>query len=219
MAGQPGFFDLSDRYASLDAKKDPLVENQAKTILYGQATMPRIVGKLDEDGVAMIPADEQLEPVQLAIVIAGVWVSGGALSREVGLAHMKSDFVSNVSHELRTPLTSLRTNIELVRRADALAEAEIDEILSDVDSELRELSDLVTELVDLATDADRSEEPLQEVGIGALVEGVAERVRRRTGRTIDVTTDSNRISAWPSMATGTAWAWSPATAKSSGPTV
>ncbi|HCW61128.1 MAG TPA: pyruvate ferredoxin/flavodoxin oxidoreductase, partial [Sphingobium sp.] len=51
-------------------EKDPLVENQAKTILYGQATMPRIVGKLDEDGVAMIPADEQLEPVQLAIVIA-----------------------------------------------------------------------------------------------------------------------------------------------------
>ncbi|MCB4859784.1 MULTISPECIES: indolepyruvate ferredoxin oxidoreductase family protein [unclassified Sphingobium] len=51
-------------------EKDPLTENQAKAILYGGPDMPRIVGKLDEDGVFMIPSDEQLEPVQLALVIA-----------------------------------------------------------------------------------------------------------------------------------------------------
>ena len=50
-------------------EKDPLTENQAKAILYGRPTMPRIVGKVDEDGVFMIPSDEQLEPVQLALVI------------------------------------------------------------------------------------------------------------------------------------------------------
>lgn len=51
-------------------EKDPLTENQAKAILYGRADMPRIVGKVDEEGVFMIPSDEQLEPVQLALVIA-----------------------------------------------------------------------------------------------------------------------------------------------------
>src|SRR3546814_11005808 len=51
-------------------EKDPLAENQAKAILYGRAGMPRIVGKVDEDGVFMIPSDEQLEPAQIAIVIA-----------------------------------------------------------------------------------------------------------------------------------------------------
>ena len=51
-------------------EKDPLTENQAKAILYGKPDMPRIVGKVDEDGVFMIPSDEQLEPVQLALVIA-----------------------------------------------------------------------------------------------------------------------------------------------------
>ncbi len=51
-------------------EKDPLTENQAKAILYGRPAMPRIVGKVDEDGVFMIPSDEQLEPVQLALVIA-----------------------------------------------------------------------------------------------------------------------------------------------------
>src|SRR3546814_10701150 len=51
-------------------EKDPLAENQAKAILYGRAGMPRIVGKVDEDGVFMNPSDEQLEPAQIAIVIA-----------------------------------------------------------------------------------------------------------------------------------------------------
>ncbi|WP_404477045.1 indolepyruvate ferredoxin oxidoreductase family protein [Novosphingobium sp. BL-52-GroH] len=51
-------------------EKDPLTENQAKAILYGRPDMPRIVGKVDEEGTFMIPSDEQLEPVQLALVIA-----------------------------------------------------------------------------------------------------------------------------------------------------
>jgi two-component system sensor histidine kinase MprB len=38
-------------------------------------------------------------------------------------------------------------------------------------------------MVDLATDA-RAEEPLQEIDLGAVVEPVVERQRRRTGRTI-----------------------------------
>ncbi|WP_275629579.1 indolepyruvate ferredoxin oxidoreductase family protein [Pseudomonas sp. 273] len=51
-------------------EKDPLVESQAKAILYGMEDAPLIVGKLDEDGAFMIPSDVQLEPTQLAVVIA-----------------------------------------------------------------------------------------------------------------------------------------------------
>lgn len=51
-------------------EKDDLTESQAKAILYGTQQAPRIVGKLDEDGVFMIPSDVQLEPIQLALVIA-----------------------------------------------------------------------------------------------------------------------------------------------------
>jgi indolepyruvate ferredoxin oxidoreductase len=51
-------------------EKEPLVENQAKAILYGRAGAPPIFGKLDEDGAFMIPSDVQLEPIQLALVIA-----------------------------------------------------------------------------------------------------------------------------------------------------
>ncbi|WP_264448007.1 indolepyruvate ferredoxin oxidoreductase family protein [Novosphingobium sp. JCM 18896] len=51
-------------------EKEGLTEQQAKAALYGQTGAPRIVGKFDEDGEFMIPADVQLEPVQLAVVIA-----------------------------------------------------------------------------------------------------------------------------------------------------
>jgi indolepyruvate ferredoxin oxidoreductase len=51
-------------------EKDPLTESQAKAILYGRPNMPVIVGKTDEIGAFMIPSDVQLDPVQIAIVIA-----------------------------------------------------------------------------------------------------------------------------------------------------
>lgn len=107
--------------------------------------------------------------------------------------------VEDASHELRTPLTSLRTNIEVLQRNADLDDSETEEILRDVDGELRELSNLVTELVDLATEVDRSDEPVQEVDLGTLVEGVAERARRRTGRTIEVDSRAARVRVKPSM--------------------
>ena len=65
--------------------------------------------------------------------------------------------VLDASHELRTPLTALRTNIDLLRRARSFDEAQRDELLGATDVELRELTDLVSELVELATDT-RTEE-------------------------------------------------------------
>jgi indolepyruvate ferredoxin oxidoreductase len=51
-------------------EKDGLTEAQAKAILYGRPGAPPIVGKSDETGAFMIPSDEQLDPLQLALVIA-----------------------------------------------------------------------------------------------------------------------------------------------------
>jgi len=60
--------------------------------------------------------------------------------------------VADASHELRTPLTSLRTNLEYMQRADSIEENERQQALDDVLFELDELTELVTELVELATD-------------------------------------------------------------------
>ena len=90
--------------------------------------------------------------------------------------------VMDASHELRTPLTALRTNIEMLQRTGA-PDPQQAELVAAARVELVELTDLVAELVDLATDV-RTEEPSELVELGSLVERVVERQRRRVGRTI-----------------------------------
>jgi len=111
----------------------------------------------------------------------------------------QQQLVANASHELRTPLTSLRTNIELLAKSDDMDGVEKQELLSDVTFELGELTAMVSELVELATDARVVEEPISEVDLADLVEQVAERARRRTGRTIKVVADDVVIQGRPAM--------------------
>ena len=91
--------------------------------------------------------------------------------------------VMDASHELRTPLTSLRTNVDLLRRSDELPVEDRASVLDDVDAELAELTDLVSELVDLAADV-QAEEDLELIDVVEVVEPVLERARRRSGRDI-----------------------------------
>ncbi|MEX1008773.1 MAG: HAMP domain-containing sensor histidine kinase [Acidimicrobiia bacterium] len=94
--------------------------------------------------------------------------------------------VGNASHELRTPLTSLRTNAELLARADELGPGEYDDVVEGVQLEVQELSDLVSELVELAGDSSGSDEAPQTVDLVDLARDVATRARRRSGREIEV---------------------------------
>lgn len=52
----------------------------------------------------------------VVVLLGGLWLALRAISRELKLSQMKSDFVSNVSHELRTPLASIRVFGEFLRR-------------------------------------------------------------------------------------------------------
>ncbi|WP_433545604.1 HAMP domain-containing sensor histidine kinase [Streptomyces sp. CA-294286] len=77
--------------------------------------------------------------------------------------------VADASHELRTPLTALRTNAELLARADRLSPEQRDRASGALGRQLREVTGLVNDLIELA----RDEEPqplLEEVRPAALVE-------------------------------------------------
>ncbi|MFJ4874527.1 sensor histidine kinase [Streptomyces sp. NPDC088745] len=77
--------------------------------------------------------------------------------------------VADASHELRTPLTALRTNAELLARADRLSPEQRDRAAGALGRQLREVTGLVNDLIELA----RDEEPqplLEEVRLAALVE-------------------------------------------------
>ncbi|MEY2522444.1 MAG: two-component system, OmpR family, sensor histidine kinase MprB, partial [Ilumatobacteraceae bacterium] len=71
------------------------------------------------------------------------------------------------------------------------------QLVADLDSETKELTALVNELVELATDR-RDDEPAQECDLAALCEQAAARVRRRTGREITVVGDGSLVSCRPS---------------------
>ena len=93
--------------------------------------------------------------------------------------------MQNAGHELRTPLTSLRTNVSVLRRFDELSPRSRQRLLDDVEGESRELTDLVNELVELATDRRNAESP-GPVDLGEIADHVAALFRRRTGRDIVV---------------------------------
>ena len=59
-----------------------------------------------------------------ALILTGAWVIGHAVSRELSLARLKTDFVSTVSHEFRTPLTTLCQLSELLHRDRVATEAD-----------------------------------------------------------------------------------------------
>ncbi len=97
--------------------------------------------------------------------------------------------VADAGHELRTPLTSIRTNIELLARAEATEDSdgaaavfdagERRRMLDDVQFELDQLTELVSELVELATDRRAQGEPAH-ADLAEITASVVERHRRRT---------------------------------------
>ncbi|GAB2511273.1 ATP-binding protein [Nocardia heshunensis] len=97
--------------------------------------------------------------------------------------------VQDAGHELRTPLTSVRGSAELLQRAKGrLDPTDESQVLTTLVQEAKALDALVGELVELATDQHTDENPT-ELDLSELAEGCAQRFRRRTGRTIVLTTE------------------------------
>lgn len=116
-----------------------------------------------------------------------------ALSRE-----QQHRLVQDASHELRTPLTSVRTNIEVLRRARTISPEEREHLLSDVHVELVELSELVSELVELATDQ-HTAEVAERVSFHEIVQGAVDRFARRHDRQVLVDLEPSSLMGRPGM--------------------
>jgi two-component system sensor histidine kinase MprB len=85
--------------------------------------------------------------------------------------------VADASHELRTPLTSLRTNIEVLARKSDLPEEQREALLHDLVGQLEEMSLLVTNLVELASERPPDLEQT-EIQLDVLTEEAVDRARR-----------------------------------------
>jgi two-component system sensor histidine kinase MprB len=85
--------------------------------------------------------------------------------------------VADASHELRTPLTSLRTNIEVLARRRDLPDEKREALLRDLTGQLEEMSLLVANLVELASERPPELEPV-EVQLDVLAEEAVDRAQR-----------------------------------------
>ncbi|WP_017603947.1 sensor histidine kinase [Nocardiopsis alkaliphila] len=116
----------------------------------------------------------------------------GMLARLARSKDEQRRLVQDAAHELRTPLTSLRTNVQVLGRVDRLTPDARQRLIDDLQGETRELTDLVNELVGLAT-GDHEDEPRSAVVLADVAERVAARTRRRTGREILVDADESVV--------------------------
>ena len=141
-----------------------------------------------------LPTDGPGEVGSLAQSLSSM-MAALATSRE-----QQQRLVTDASHELRTPLTTLRTNVEHLQRAPDLPAEQRREVLSDIEVESRELTDLVNELVELSTDRSSTDEDPEVVDLADLANTVAARAQRRTGRVIAVAhTGGSLVSVRPRM--------------------
>ena len=135
-------------------------------------------GRLD----VTVPIHGHDEAGRLSVAFSGML---GALARS---RDDQKRLVQDAGHELRTPLTSLRTNIATLRRHEHMDPTVRESVLNDLDSETKELTTLVNELVELATDQ-RADEPVETVNLADVARRIGARAERRTGRIINIDAD------------------------------
>lgn len=92
--------------------------------------------------------------------------------------------VDDASHELATPLTSLRTNVNLLLRAERNPDRQLSgedrrRLLTDIEAQMGELDHLIEEIVDVARDPGYGEE-ITEVDLADVVRAAVTRARART---------------------------------------
>jgi two-component system sensor histidine kinase MprB len=96
--------------------------------------------------------------------------------------HAQRQLVADASHELRTPVTSLRTNIEILQRAQDMDPRERARMLSDVVEQIEELTRLMNDLIELAR-GEQQDGPAEDLRLDLLVGEVIERTRRHSPAT------------------------------------
>jgi signal transduction histidine kinase len=86
----------------------------------------------------------------IVVIVIGVFLSLRGISRELELARIKSDFVSNVSHELKTPLTSIRMFAEMLKTGRVMNHDKQQEYYEVITAESERLSRLINNVLDFA---------------------------------------------------------------------
>lgn len=109
------------------------------------------------------------------LLVVGAWVVYRNVRREVELARLKSDFVSNVSHELKTPLSLIRMFAETLSMGRARSEAKKKEYYQIIGQETERLTHLVNNLLNFSRmEAGKKQYQFGPVDLNLVVEKVVQ---------------------------------------------
>ena len=115
----------------------------------------------------------------LSLLLAGgVLITYRNVLREMALARLKSDFVSNVSHELRTPLSLIRLYAETLELGRLTSQEKREEYYRIIRKESERLTALINNILDFSRiEAGRKEYEFRETDIAELVRNTLESYR------------------------------------------
>ena len=108
----------------------------------------------------------------------GVLLAYRNVARELGLAKLKSDFVSNVSHELRTPLALIRLYAETLELGRISNPGKRQEYYEIIRKESERLTSLINNILDFSRiESGKKEYNFRETDVADLVRGTLESYR------------------------------------------
>jgi signal transduction histidine kinase len=117
-----------------------------------------------------------------SILVFGLVLTVRAVTHELELARLKSDFVSTVSHEFKSPLTSIRHLADMLQAGSVPSEERRRRYYDVLVEQSSRLSSLVTNILDLARiEEGRNEFLLGVVDLGDVVREVVRTTQQRVG--------------------------------------
>jgi signal transduction histidine kinase len=112
------------------------------------------------------------------LIIGGLVLTKHVVSKEMALARLKSDFVSNVSHELRTPLALIRLYAETLELGRITTKEKKQQYYRIIRKESERLTALINNILDFSRiEAGRKEYEFRETDIADLVRNTLDSYR------------------------------------------
>ncbi|HEV8371542.1 MAG TPA: HAMP domain-containing sensor histidine kinase [Pyrinomonadaceae bacterium] len=134
------------------------------------------------------------------MIIAGLILTKHIVSKEMAVARLKSDFVSNVSHELRTPLALIRLYAETLELGRITTQDKKDQYYRIIRKESERLTALINNILDFSRiEAGRKEYEFRETDIAELVRNTLDSYRyqvEQQGFALEESIESNLPRVW-----------------------
>jgi two-component system, OmpR family, phosphate regulon sensor histidine kinase PhoR len=88
--------------------------------------------------------------VLFIVLLVGIWFLYVSVKREIQLAQIKSEFISNVSHEIRTPLALISMYIETLELGRVKSDEKVHEYYGIIGKETQRLTGIVNKILNFS---------------------------------------------------------------------